>query len=383
MNILIEGWRGINHSFSLVNQWQTLELSKLSKVFLKDVEFPTIWNFQKNSSGINYDTRKLIEDFENPLEKQKFDITYRISFPFNFDKNFDSKKLFVFGTTEYKYLKETHYKNGKVEEINENEKIIIHTPSNWSKKGFLNSGFHEEKIIVVPHGIDPNTFDIVSEEEKKSFKKKLNLNNEDFIISNIGSMTKNKGIEVLITAYGILKKRFKNLKLILKDQSNLYGIKPNLILSKLNNSELNKKYKIIYEQMIKDIIIISKNLNLDDLKKIYAISNCYISPYLAEGFNLTPLEAAACGTEIIVTKGGSTDDYFNKCMGEQIESDEKKIKNYFQLNPSLDSLIAILEKKIITQDKSANIRRDYIHKNFSWEIIAKKLKHEFKIKIEN
>ena len=53
MNILIEGWRGINHSFSLVNQWQTLELSKLSKVFLKDVEFPTIWNFQKNSSGIN------------------------------------------------------------------------------------------------------------------------------------------------------------------------------------------------------------------------------------------------------------------------------------------------------------------------------------------
>ena len=67
-------------------------------------------------------------------------------------------------------------------------------------------------------------------------------------------MTKNKGIEVLITAYGILKKRFKNLKLILKDQSNLYGIKPNLILSKLNNSELNKKYKIIYEEMIKDII---------------------------------------------------------------------------------------------------------------------------------
>ena len=87
MNILIEGWRGINHSFSLVNQWQTLELSKLSKVFLKDVEFPTIWNFQKNSSGINYDTRKLIEDFENPLENQKFDITYRISFPFNFDRN--------------------------------------------------------------------------------------------------------------------------------------------------------------------------------------------------------------------------------------------------------------------------------------------------------
>ena len=30
MNILIEGWRGINHSFSLVNQWQIIELLKTS-----------------------------------------------------------------------------------------------------------------------------------------------------------------------------------------------------------------------------------------------------------------------------------------------------------------------------------------------------------------
>ena len=39
MNILIEGWRGINHSVALVNQWQILELLKsnnknISKDFL-------------------------------------------------------------------------------------------------------------------------------------------------------------------------------------------------------------------------------------------------------------------------------------------------------------------------------------------------------------
>ena len=38
---------------------------------------------------------------------------------------------------------------------------------------------------------------------------------------------------------------------------------------------------------------------------------------------LTPLEAAACGTQIVVTNGGSTDDYFNDCMGFKIESKEK------------------------------------------------------------
>ena len=38
MNILIEGWRGINHSFSLVNQWQIIELLKTSNIYFKDVK---------------------------------------------------------------------------------------------------------------------------------------------------------------------------------------------------------------------------------------------------------------------------------------------------------------------------------------------------------
>ena len=36
MNILIEGWRGINHSVALVNQWQILELLKSNKLYFKD-----------------------------------------------------------------------------------------------------------------------------------------------------------------------------------------------------------------------------------------------------------------------------------------------------------------------------------------------------------
>ena len=50
----------------------------------------------------------------------------------------------------------------------------------------------------------------------------------------IGAMTQNKGIEALVAAYGLLKKTKKNLKLILKDQSNLYNIKANYIFNKVN-----------------------------------------------------------------------------------------------------------------------------------------------------
>ena len=37
MNILIEGWRGINHSYALVNQWQIKELIKSNNITPKSI----------------------------------------------------------------------------------------------------------------------------------------------------------------------------------------------------------------------------------------------------------------------------------------------------------------------------------------------------------
>ena len=379
MNILIEGWRGINHSYSLVNQWQILELLKSDKLYFKDEPFiSNKWNTNKNSSGLDAEATDIINNIATPNNEDIFDITYRISSPLNFDNNFNSKKLFVFGTCEFKFLDKENYKNNLPEILTDNENFFIHTPSHWSKEGFLNIGFSKEQILVVPHGVDKNIFNIVSENKKKIIKKKYKIDQDDFVLTNIGAMTKNKGVEVLIAAYGILKKKNKNLKLILKDQSNLYEITTEYLFEKLKKTELNSKYNIINNEMMRDIIVISENLNLEEIKNIYSITDCYVSPYLGEGFNLTPLEAAACGTQIAVTKGGATDDYFDKCLGYQIESTEKKINNSYLLEPKLDSLVHILENKIINKlDNSKIIRSKYVHENFSWSSAVKQLRNEF------
>ena len=383
MNILIEGWRGINHSYSLVNQWQILELSKFFNIYFKDIPFISKdWNLKKNSSGLNENFNKIIQDIPNSNNDIKSDIIYRISSPLNFDNDFNSKLLFVFGTCEYKYLDKENYINGSPELLKYDENFFIHTPSKWSKEGFINIGFKDDQIIVIPHGVDKNTFDIISNEEKKIIREKYKINDEDFVLTNIGAMTKNKGVEVLIAAYGILKKKIKNLKLILKDQSNLYDIKTDYLFKKVRESELNTKYGIINDNMMKDIILISENLTLAQLRKIYSITDCYVSPYLAEGFNLTPLEAAACGAQIIVTKGGSTDDYFNSCMGYQIDSKERKINNSYLLEPKIDSLIHILQEKVVNKnDTMKNKRSEFVHNNFSWEKVGNQLKTEFEKKI--
>ena len=383
MNILIEGWRNINHSYALVNQWQVYELNKSSNISFKDVSFNNKnWNSQKNDSGLRDEVKNIINKIPAPSDDIYYDVTYRISGPFNFDKKFNSEIVFVFATSEYKNnLFKSDYTNGDPILLSKEKNFFIHTPSNWSKKSFLASGFKEDQVIVVPHGVDPETFNLISESEKKNIRDKYKIKSEDYVLTNIGAMTQNKGVEDLIAAYGILKKKNKNLKLILKDQSNLYNRSASNPIKNMHDSKFNQKYRIFNDQMYKDIIIISKNLNFNELRNIYSITDCYVSPYKAEGFNLTPLEAAACGTQIVVTDGGPTDDYFDDCMGFKIESKEKSLNDNIYLGPKINSLIAIIDSIINKTDNKKNLRSKYVHKNFSWENIVKKLKKEFENKL--
>jgi glycosyltransferase involved in cell wall biosynthesis len=57
------------------------------------------------------------------------------------------------------------------------------------------------------------------------------------------------------------------------------------------------------------ITVIQDDISRDHLRHLYAAVDCYVSPYRAEGFNLPVLEAIACGTPVIVTRGGATDDF--------------------------------------------------------------------------
>ena len=136
MNILIEGWRNINHSYSLVNQWQIYELIKSSNIFFKDVSFSNEnWSPQRNDSGLRDEVKNIINKIPLPSDDIDYDITYRISGPFNFDKKFNSKIVFVFATSEYKnnltklYADKIEYdlieRKSKISMFNKNKKIKV------------------------------------------------------------------------------------------------------------------------------------------------------------------------------------------------------------------------------------------------------------------
>ena len=62
--------------------------------------------------------------FKKPSENFNYDITYRISAPFNFNTKFNSKLLVVFATTEYKNLTKRNYLNGDISELSKKKNFF-------------------------------------------------------------------------------------------------------------------------------------------------------------------------------------------------------------------------------------------------------------------
>ena len=97
---------------------------------------------------------------------------------------------------------------------------------------------------------------------------------------------------------------------------------------------------------------------------------------------MCPLEAAATGTPIIVTEGGSTDDYFKKDFGLQIKSEFINSNNGKYLDPNLESLVENISLIIQNPGKYGNENSiKFIRDNFSWKKIVEKTYNVFKRKI--
>jgi glycosyltransferase involved in cell wall biosynthesis len=379
-NLLIEGWRGINHSYSLVNQYQLLELNKkdLSLYHHDVLPYRAEWNSEKNFAGFDQDSVDLISKISDLPQNISPDVTYRISFPYNFT-SIDIGELFVFGTSEHQVIIEdmVYGKNRIVQYKNAPLKVI--TPSNWSKKGFLNAGLRHEQIEVIPHGVDLSIFRPLDSDLRADYRDMVGANKDNFVILVIGAMTENKGVDILLDAYIQLKLKHPQILLVLKDQSNLYQFTARDLVQLYCRQRGIDLTSSVISQALSDIVLVSENLNFTQLNGLYNAADCYVSPYRAEGFNLPPMEAAAAGTPIIVTKGGSTDDYVDPSFALQIESKKIFKDGKYFLEPNLDSLVEKIESLIFKKNLELNSvnARLFLESNFSWSKVTDKLSNLF------
>ena len=142
-SLCVEGWRNLNHSYSLVNQWQLLKLVD-SQINLKHkdlIYYNENWNIKENSSGLSSEQIKIINQIPSEDNNNRYDVVYRISYPFNISLS-NSDCLFVFGSSEWGLTNDC-FVGSSVKEACSRKNLKIITPSNWSKVGFLKAGFTE------------------------------------------------------------------------------------------------------------------------------------------------------------------------------------------------------------------------------------------------
>ena len=131
---------------------------------------------------------------------------------------------------------------------------------------------------------------------------------------SLGAMTENKGIEPLLKAFAVVAQKHPHVRMTLKGIGALYPSKSMFLKQArpLSQTEL----ALIHPRLT----YLQDTFSFNDIACIYQAADAYVSPYLAEGFNMPVLEAIACGVPVICTRGGSTDDFTSDDFALRVNS---------------------------------------------------------------
>ena len=225
--------------------------------------------------------------------------------------------------------------------LNTAKKLIALTQEN--KKQYELLGVPENKIVVIPNGVDYEKFDglIKSKELLKS------VGNPDKVILFVGRLLKYKGAQDIIKAIPEIIKDYPNTKFIFVGEDQ--GYKKELI-------------KLATNLDVFDKCVFTGRVNEKELLRYYSIADAFILPSTGEGFGLVALEAIVSGTPVILASTGGLKHIVSEIGGypldmtsdvpEQIAENVKKV--FF--DPEI--------KKEIEREKEV-IKRDY-----TWKRVA-------------
>lgn len=224
---------------------------------------------------------------------------------------------------------------------------VIIVPTHFVREKLLDYfNLSEEKILVIPLGVNEYFLEEPTSEEILEVKSKYSLDRK-FILA-VGNLHKRKNLELLVRIFDRLKdKEWIAHRLIIVGMPFKGFNGSHTLLSKIATSKFRKD------------IILTGYIPTSHLRVLYREADLYVLPSLDEGFGLTTHEAMACHTPVVCSDRGSLPEVvgdsailFNPSNIEEMEQ---------CIRQGLDD-IALREKLI-----QGGLERI---KHFSWEKIA-------------
>jgi glycosyltransferase involved in cell wall biosynthesis len=148
---------------------------------------------------------------------------------------------------------------------------------------YKSMGVSEDKIEIVPHGVDLSEFDDLP--RKGEFRRKYGLN-DDKVILYLGRIDKIKGLDLLVKSFADLSKTAVGIRLVIVGPDSGY---------------LSDLKRLVSDLRIGDTVVFTGPLFGPDKLKAYVDADVYVLPSSYEIFGITVLEACACGTPVVIT----------------------------------------------------------------------------------
>jgi|SRR3990167_1043917 len=238
---------------------------------------------------------------------------------------------------------------------------LIFVPSEHTRQAILNTTSEvTDKIVVIPHGVDSEVFKpmVVERSEKFTFVCNKGFN---------GSDMDRGGVQFLIRAF---VEEFKEGEAVLKLHFNPAYMTQETI--KFLNVNANKNIQVNWE-----------NISNEKICEFYNSGDVFVTTQMADGFNLTGLEAMSCGLPNIQCVFGGQTDYCNNSNGWivdegiMVESTEEIYKGVNWFKPSVFNIRQKLREAFETKGDGKGVLALKTAERFSWKNSAVKITNVF------
>ena len=212
-------------------------------------------------------------------------------------------------------------------------------------------GVDEAKIEIIPNGIDLSKYDDLP--EMGNFRGNYSITDDEKVILYLGRIHKIKGVDLLVEAFADLVKELDGVKLVIAGPDD--GFLPTL---KAQIENLNIDNRVVF----------TGPLYGNDKLEAYVDADVYVLPSVYEIFGVTPLEACACGTPVIVTDRCGIADIIDGNVGRVVEYNKDQLRN---------AVFEMLEDDEL-RDRFGEEGMRFVRAEFGWGEIVKNVEELYK-----
>jgi len=213
---------------------------------------------------------------------------------------------------------------------------------------YLTMGSPENKIEIIPNGINVEDYEILP--ERGNFRKKYGIASDEKIILYLGRLHKSKGIDFLINSFFSLLDQYPNAKFVIAGPDEGFL---DVLMNQIKKLKINEK------------ILVTGHLYKNEKIEAFVDADVLIYPGRIEIFGLVPFEAIMCGTPVIVADGCG--------CGEVIrEAQCGYLVHYGDIYGLNKTILKVIENPESTK-KMVDSGKLYIQENLAWDDVVKQV----------